>query len=1514
MADEFLLTLSGQDIFREVEIPESQESLRVGTAQHCGVRFRREVFPTPFEISCTRNGDIWTVSCSSQIYAIISNGQRAQSFNLAHGDRADIRFADTGKPVFVMSLYINFERLSGSYDRTIDLQGIARLTLGGRNDCDLVLDSVYTIGDRLLIQRQQRGFVLADQGTRYGAFCNGVRLTKPVLLRDKSFFSVAGFYFYYDAEQLRLSSKASIRFNGVAYMDDPSRRATSSYPLFNRNTRIKSKMNEDKISVLDPPSPPSPPQGNIVVQLIPVLLMVAATFGMRYFMSGASNMSYVIMSVVMMSMGICTSVFGIISERRNYKAETANRIKRYNDYIDQKRKEIQGYRDEELTILDRRYPSLEEETRMVQEFSPDLFDRSVEDEDFLDVRLGVGLRRSVKQVDYKQQERFETDALAELPRKIYEEYYYVKNAPISVNLRKNSAVGIVGADGHLHDVLKGMVVDIATRHYQTDVKILFLTEAKDERLIHWARSLPHVQNGTLGRRNIVCDEESRNALFEYLYKLLSDRQATKRESNSVILPYYVIMVVDECGIKSHPLSQFIPIASDLGATFVFFEGYKEYLPQGCSQIITIERQSNDALIVKTENDRVRSEFTYRPMDDYAAWMIAQTLAPVYSEEVSLEGSLTQSYSLFEMLGIMAVDDLDLEGRWSSTLVYKSIAVPVGMSKAGMVQLDLSDKADGPHGLVAGTTGAGKSELLLTYLIAAATLYHPYEFAFMIIDFKGGGMANQLRDLPHLIGTITNIDGREINRSLKSIRAELRKRQEYFAAAGVNHIDAYIRLYHAGKVNRPLPHLVIVVDEFAELKADQPEFMAELISAARIGRSLGVHLILATQKPSGQVSEQIWSNSRFKLCLKVASKEDSNEMIRSPLAAEIKEPGRAYLQVGMNERFELFQSAYGGGPEHQDDEDVHEFDIFEVENSGRRTPIYSKRRKKSDEVRATQLDALVRRVHDFCKGAGVRQLPSICLLSLPDNVVYPTRLALAEDRKISIGIYDDPDRQYQGPARFNFESENTFIIGSSQTGKTNLLEVVIRSIAETTTPKESNIYVLDFGSMILRKFEGLAHVGGVVISSEDERFKNLMKLLNAEMAERKSKLLAAGVSSFAAYREAGFTDLPQIFVIMDNFAVFRELYGEQYGDDFIAICRDGLTYGISMTVTNPSTSGFGYRYMANFSNHIAFECNDASEYSSVFDRCSIEPKGVPGRALCSFDKEAYEFQAYLSFEGEREVDRSHAIDEFKSRVNATYPGMRARMIPSVPDNLTLSYIETCYGTQKGKLAISLSYETVMPVQVDLASDFQLALVGVGGNSRKRYVETFLAAIERKLDPVDFVVDMYIVDNLRRDLEGYKGRSSYVMGYYGDFSDVDRVVEDVYSIYTARVDEVRAGGASMMGMKPYIVVLINSIEAVKALCGNRDLVDHYKEMAAQAEEMRVFFLFADLPNEAVGYSGPEVLKAIRDKRCCVLFDNASEQKFIDVSGAQLRQFRAPLEEGQAFVATSSGIEKIRFATQE
>ena len=224
-------------------------------------------------------------------------------------------------------------------------------------------------------------------------------------------------------------------------------------------------------------------------------------------------------------------------------------------------------------------------------------------------------------------------------------------------------------------------------------------------------------------------------------------------------------------------------------------------------------------------------------------------------------------------------------------------------------------------LIAGSTGSGKSEFIITYILSMALNYDPKEVQFVLIDYKGGGLAGAFENretgisIPHLAGTITNLDTAEMNRTLVSIESELKRRQMQFnkvkEATGESTMDIYKyqRLYREGIIKEPISHLFIISDEFAELKAQQPDFMAQLVSTARIGRSLGVHLILATQKPSGVVNDQIWSNSKFKVCLKVASRADSMEMLKRPEAASIKEAGRFYLQVGYDEYFDIGQSGW-----------------------------------------------------------------------------------------------------------------------------------------------------------------------------------------------------------------------------------------------------------------------------------------------------------------------------------------------------------------------------------------------------------------------------------------------------------------------------------------------------------------------------------------------------------------------------------------------------------------------------
>ena len=1506
MNAEYLLVLVGRTFTREVELDAESTLVRIGTTARCDVRFRKDQFYVPFELELTkRDDDGWDLTCSDEVYLADGGVQRRNVVALEHADVYTVKYAQRDATLFSLRFGINFDHACGAYDRWVSLRDVSTLSIGSMPSCALELESPFTNGDLLVLSRDGGALVLTERVSRYGVLLDGVRINGQTELKDRSFFSVAGFHFYVSHECLYFSSEDAIRVHGVNCHDVRAKAPYAAYPKFNRNTRVKTVPCDEPIPILDPPSKPEKPRGNIVLRLLPAVGMLAVVVLVRGTLMSSSNSAFIIISACSICVGILASVLSIISDKRTYKKELEERDTMYRSYIDEKRATVEGAREEERKTLLALYPSVEQQLERVEDFSGDLFDRRAQDADFLQVRVGLGSRRSLRQLDYKVRESFDDDELAVLPEQLQSEYRDVRDAPIVLGLDADAAVGIVGPFGKTMAVMKRMAVDVCTRQHDADVRLMFVVEPEHEDCVRWVRMLPHVRNDGLHMRNIVCDEESKNILFEQLFKVLTARAASKEPVRE---PHIVVFFIDEYGFKNHPLCKFADSASELGATFVFLERAKELLPQGCNHIIELSGDGDAGTLVDVEDARSAAAFTYTPVQDVALERMATTLAPMYCDEVSLEGSLTKSITMFDMLGIIAADDLDLEARWAASAVHKSMAAPIGVSKTRTVMLDLHDKAHGPHGLVAGTTGSGKSEALQTYVLSMATLYSPYEVGFVIIDFKGGGMVNQFRDLPHLVGAITNIDGREINRSLKSIKAELQKRQRCFADAGVNHISAYIKLYKAGKVEVPLPHLIIIVDEFAELKAEQPEFMKELISASRIGRSLGVHLILATQKPAGQVSEQIWSNSRFKLCLKVASAQDSNEVIKSPLAAEIKEAGRGYLQVGNNEIFELFQSAYSGAPEHVDEDTTREFTLYDVTTSGKRVPVFERKREKRVASSVTQLEAIVGHVADYCAHAGIVRLPSICLPPLTELVPCPEH-ALMGEHGMALGIYDDPSSQYQGEACFDIEGSNTFIVGSAQSGKTNLLQVIIRSIASVCTPAQATFYILDFASMALKNFEGLAHVGGVVIPSEEERVRNLFRLLDEELAVRRKKLLDAGVSSYSSYVELGNTDLPHIYVVLDNFAVFKELYADRYEGDLLSLCRDGLAYGINVIVANGATSGFGYKYLSNFSTHIALQCNDTGEYSTMFGRCRMEPKAVPGRALMSTDKTIYEFQSYLAFAGEREVERVQAMRAFVEAVNANCAGMHAKRIPCVPDDLSLAYIHENYRIEQAhELAFALDYGTVAPVRLPLGRQFSLAIVGKEAPARERVLRVLLADVEDGI--FERPVELSIVDGMERSLCAWADRP-YTVAYHTDATQLSLVLEDTAARLQERYERVMEDGMEALADEPYLLVVVNSQDAIAHVSESKELVALYGDISKKYSALRVLFVFSCVPDASVSFSAPALLKAIKDERRAFITSPLDEHKVYDIGAALVRAFRGRLEDGQAFYLSGSDIAKVRLA---
>ena len=666
------------------------------------------------------------------------------------------------------------------------------------------------------------------------------------------------------------------------------------------------------------------------------------------------------------------------------------------------------------------------------------------------------------------------------------------------------------------------------------------------------------------------------------------------------------------------------------------------------------------------------------------------------------------------------NDLKVLSRWENHAPYQSLAVPIGLrGKDDLVYLNLHEKAHGPHGLIAGTTGSGKSETIQSYILSLAVNFHPHDVAFLLIDYKGGGMANLFKDLPHLLGTITNLDGAQSMRALASINAEIHRRERLFGQYGVNHINQYQKKFKLGEATEPLPHLFLISDEFAELKVNQPDFIKELVSIARVGRSLGVHLILATQKPSGVVDDQIWSNSRFKLALKVADRGDSMEMLRTADAAQITQTGRAYLQVGNNEVYELFQTAWSGA-DYQPEKDhlgiedhtiylINELGQYEVLNqdlSGLDT---------AEEIKEvpTELDVIVQEINHLHQEEGIAAVAQPWLPPLKERItldelekVVPIE---AWQRRtapnVLIGVADIPQAQKQEAVAIDLSKDgNILLYGSPGTGKTTFLQTVAMDLARKQSPENLTMYLLDFGTNGLAPLTQLPHVADSLLLDQTEKIQKFIRIINRELDRRKKLLSEHGVGTIALYREVTGKQEPTMVILMDSYESMKD---EPYETDlfklFMRISREGLSIGVHLIITASRQNNLRAQLYSNFKHQLTLPQNDISEVRGIVGATPLAAtmEDIKGRALMKRD-EVDVVQFALPVAGDNDIQIINSLRNQVQNLKEMWTGRTPAGIPMVPDELTEAAF---YGREDVKesmenleFPIGLDFEMVKTVKI------------------------------------------------------------------------------------------------------------------------------------------------------------------------------------------------------------------------
>jgi len=1149
---------------------------------------------------------------------------------------------------------------------------------------------------------------------------------------------------------------------------------TEERKYFVSTPRILKSLDCDEIEVDAPPTPFTVDQTPAILTLGPSLTMsmvMLASFGVSITnaISGGELSSMIASGTMAVGMLLGSLMWPSLLrsyQKRRILAEESHRKNRYASYIADIEKDLIAKRERTVRLLnDSLCPSPEILCSMLDSESNRLrlWERSYEDDDFLAIRMGLGNRPfAVRLKIPKQGFQLYEDELRKLPVELSKRYGILNHVPLTLDIQNNHTIGIIGDQKNIYTILNEVILNIISLHSYDEVKLVLIASPKQAHTFESFKNVPHIWSNDKKVRFFATNTDEVHFVFNMIDETIKEREEVQ-DKIATPIPYYVVIVTEPKLIEKEALLRYINDAhNQAGITTLFAYGDITRLPRSCETII----QSDDTRTGYYIKNKNANRFIPFVLDDVEAERLhsfANELSRLPIKRDSRSLGIADGISFLQMYQAGNVRELAIESRWDNNNSAKSLAAPIGVMAGGDVfSLDLHEAYHGCHGLVAGTTGSGKSEFLQAFILSLAINFSPKEVAFVLVDFKGGDMARPFMAktsapaLPHLAATISNLSGNILYRALVSLEAEIKSRQRMFneaaAVLGVDKLDinSYHKYYKGGRLDTPLPHLIIIIDEFAQLKTQQPEFLTQLVNVAQVGRSLGIHLILATQKPSGIVDPQIMSNSRFRVCLKVADKQDSIDMINKPDAAMIKNPGRLYLQVGYDEIYECVQSGYSGADYVPTKTYTPDEAITVQMTDHTANPIHSAKLELSgDRSDKNQLEAVVAEIVVLGKKKNAAVKP-LWLDMLPEKVLLHT---LEKEKRglcsATIGLVDYVRTQEQKPLTIDFtKTGHAGLYGASGTGKTTFLQTMIYSMVceYGYTPEELNLYAMDFGGRNLGYLSELPHTGGVVFADDENKLFELSSVLHGIIGERKRIFADHNCGTFVDYRAVCTKPLPAILVLIDHYASFRDKYMD-LSDSFTDIISAGKTFGVYFVITGNTRNSIYYKVTEHIAAYFTLKMNDPGNYLDIYNmRPPVVPEDISGRGITVVNKEIVEFQTAVAFDGETEADRIAAISQKYVELASNWCGYMPIKLDGAEQDLSNSYEvavsyhapeprsnppESIYD-ESGNLILGASKSGALLYGINLSEDYKVCICANDEESLGKFYRNTLLGLSQYSD--------------------------------------------------------------------------------------------------------------------------------------------------------------------------------------
>ncbi|MEL5991213.1 FtsK/SpoIIIE domain-containing protein [Microbacterium phosphatis] len=804
----------------------------------------------------------------------------------------------------------------------------------------------------------------------------------------------------------------------------------------------------------------------------------------------------------------------------------------------------------------------------------------------------------------------------------------VAPAPVSVDLREGVA-GIAGTADAVRATARSMVASFATLRSPRDAELVVLCDDAQDSQWGWTSWLPHTHPGDGVPAMVGNDDDTRRERLRELAVAL-DLRMRMAGQRGYEAPTDVLVVVDGAR-RFRMLPGMVPLLEHGPAHGIFvlaLDADRSRLPEEAKNVIVVDSDDPSMGTLETPGEY----FPTVLLDGVSVpdcERIARSLCSIqHVSGVGDEAMLPTSVRMVELLGIDLDDPAPIVRRW--TAQPRNTYVVVGANADGEFALDIS--RDGPHALVAGTTGSGKSEFLQALVIGLAMANRPDALNFVLIDYKGGSAFADCERLPHTVGMVTNLDARETERALASLDAELKRREQVLRDMGAKDIDSAWARDAETAASRGLARLMLVIDEFAELRTELPDFIDGLVRIARVGRSLGVNLVLATQRPSGVVTPEMQSNISLRVALRVVDRSDSNDIIGSGEAGFISPstPGRGFARLSPSAAPVPFQTARVAGIRPGVQRTVKVLPPkapLEWESLGfpPRFPQSAKAAENHDHD-DTDLRALVNLVTAATEQLGIAKNPSPWLMPLPATL--PLDRFEGEERgetEIVLGLEDVPEDQAQRTLTWDLaRGSHMMFFGGSMSGRTTALRTVLAQVVQRFAPSDLHIYAADYGNGALLPLADAPHCGAVVTPLDAERLPRLTQRLLEDLAHRQTVMSEAGVGNIVEQRRSAAPGqaLPYTIVVVDGWERLLSTLNPDsliaFRDQFLRLLREGPAVGVRVLLSGDR--GISGDKIATFiDTQYVLPMRDVGDYRAAGIYAKDIPTGLPaGRVLFGAD--------------------------------------------------------------------------------------------------------------------------------------------------------------------------------------------------------------------------------------------------------------------------------------------------------